>query len=184
MAINRVYEWNRFQFAVGFSVPPAGFGIFVGGLGPPTTTDSWLARVIMHTDWNADAVMGGSPSVPENGFNNLDVKYTACWSDDTLTPQLIADPSAGGDTLLGMTSHSPTISRHWTNANELLVHYSQQFECDNEVNRVWPFGVGATPSVNVGLWFVDPQALTRHTVPFPIGWYGTVTLETLWWHRP
>ena len=184
MTINRVYEWNRSQTAMGFSTPPAGFGIFCQGLGPPTTADSWLARVILHTDWNADATMGATPAVPENQFNNLSVVYTACWSDETLTPQLIADPSLGGSTLLGATTHRPTISRHWTNANELLVHYEQEFVCDNEVNRVWPFGVGAAPSVNVGLWFVDPGGLTRHTAPFPISWYGNIWLETLWWHRP
>lgn len=184
MALNRVYEWNRFQAAVSGSVLPAGFGIFVTGLGPPTTNDSWLARVILHTDLSADATMGASPAIDESGFNDLSVVYTAAWSDDTLTPQAIADPSLGGSTLLGATTHRPRITRHWTNANELLVHYEQEFPCDNEVNRVWPFGVGASPSVNVGLWFVDPKGLTRHTAPFPIIWWGNVWLETLWWHRP
>jgi hypothetical protein len=180
----RVYEWNRFQSAMGFSTPPAGFGIFCQGQGPPTTSDSWLARVILHASWTADAIMGGTPAINENGFNELEVVFTTCWSDDTLTPQLIADPSLGGDTLLSAVTMKPTITKHWTNANELLVRWDQQFVCDTSVNRVWPFGIGASPSVNVGLWFVDPAGLTRHTVPFPINWYGTIWLETLWWHRP
>jgi len=184
MTINRVYEWNRFQAVLHATVLPAGFGIFIVGLGPPTTNDSWLARVIMHCDLSADAIMGSTPAINEFGFLELGVTYTACWSDDSVTPQGLADPSLAGSELLAAATLTPTITRHWTNASELLVNYRQEFVVDNEVNRVWPFGVGALPSVNVGLWFQDWAGLTRHTAPYPITWHGNVWLETLWWHRP
>jgi len=75
--------------------------------------------------------------------------------------------------------------KHWTNANELLVNYEQEFECDvSGLNRHFDPATGAVPSVNVGLWFVDPLGITRHSVPFPITWRGNAWLETLWWHRP
>src|SRR5690349_22719064 len=77
----RIYEWNRFQAIVLGNPLPAGFGIFVTGLGPPTTNDSWLARVILHTNLSADAIMGGTPAINEAAFDALSVVYTICWKD-------------------------------------------------------------------------------------------------------
>lgn len=185
MAGLRIYEWNRFQAIVLGNPLPAGFGIFVTGLGPPTTNDSWLARVILHTNLSADAIMGGTPAINEAAFDALSVVYTICWNDENVVPQALADPSLGGSELLGATTHRPTIVKHWTNANELLVNYEQEFECDvSGLNRHFDPATGAVPSVNVGLWFVDPLGITRHSVPFPITWRGNAWLETLWWHRP
>lgn len=176
----RTYGWSRFSALWQQNPPPAGFGIFVTGVAPPITSESTLMRTILHTTLVLDATMGSSPAINEFGFLRLVPRFTAAWSDENVTPGYIADPTTSDANMVGYTSLTPTITRHWTNTSELLVNYRQEFPSDSGARHASPTGAGFSPSVNVGLWLDDVDHLSRHTSPFPITWSAWVNIETLW----
>jgi len=178
--VARTYQWNRVTQLYQVNPLPAGLGILVTGVTPPTTSESTLIRTILHATFVGDALMGGSPSINEFGFLRLVPRFTAAWSDENLTPGFIADPGTSDPNLLLQLTLTPTITRHWTNANELLVNYRQEFPAESKAQRASPAGAGINPSVNVGLWLDDVDGLTRHTAPFPITWSSWINIETLW----
>jgi len=177
----RTYGWNREEFDWQVNPPPAGFGILVGTSGPPGRADSTLMRTILSARFMADATMGASPAIAELDFYRMTVRFNATWADQNLSPGYIADPSTGDEAQVAVTSHTVTVTKHWTNANELLVDWKQEFVMNSKGRRALPAGVGAAAGVSVGLWVTGiGNNLFRHTVPYPIIWSGAAYLETLW----
>lgn len=178
----RTYGWNREEFDWQVNPPPAGFGIAVGTSGPPGAADSTLMRTILTCRFAADAIMGSTPAINEFDFLRMTVRFNATWADQNLTPGYIADPSTGDPDQVGITSMKPIITKHWTNANELLVNWTQEeFSPNDYGRRALPRGIGAAAGVTVGLWVTGIGVnLFRHSVPYPITWTGAAYLETLW----
>lgn len=177
----RTYGWNREEFDWQINPPPAGFGITLGTSGPPGSQDSTLMRTILHGRFAADATMGGTPAINQFDFERMTIRLNATWADQTLTPGFISDPATSDPNQCGLVTLRHRFTKHWTNANELLVTWEQEFESDQEGRRALPRGTGAAAGVTVGLWVTGiGNNLFRHTTPYPIVWSGQALLETLW----
>lgn len=177
----RTYGWSREEFDWQVNPPPAGFGIPLGTLGPPGRSDSTLMRTILTARFSADATMGGTPAINQFDFERMTVRFNASWADQNLTPGYMADPTLGDPNECGLVTMRHRYTKHWTNANELIVTWEQEFESDQKGERALPAGVGAAAGVTVGLWVTGiGNNLFRHTTPYPIVWSGQALLETLW----
>lgn len=179
----RVYRWSRDIFETAYNPMPSAVTVYVGQNGPNGDAQSTLIRTILTTRFTADVVMGGSPSIPEQGLLNLGVYFTVNWNDEGASPHHVLPVNSDDPNYLGMTSHTPEITKHWTNANELLVNYRMESQLDVHAARVGNATDLVAPAVNVGLYIADPNAITGSSYASEINWSGYVVLETLWLNR-
>lgn len=174
----RTFEWQRLEVLWQVNPPPAGFGIYVTGLGPGGDAEATLMRTLVHARFTAKVTTSGGTQAPVDGWRRMSIRWVANFVDDG--SQTIADPDSGDPSIVAVGWMQPRLAADPASGASYVIDWELADRMDSRARRAVALGVGKTSGVNLSFWVNDTDAWFRHTTPYNIVWSAWAYLETLW----